>query len=115
LAYASCKVSSGGYACAVADTSIQVWVEAVARAWAGAWAAGIQCDDKCFVEIEAVVEVVGKILADAATDAYAFVCGGVSLGCVPSHCIRCMHNIFCHKPFGPHCLLNFVSICTQVV
>jgi hypothetical protein len=65
--------------CASADTSISVWAQAVARAWAGLWAAGIQCDDKCFVEIEAVVDSVGTILVDAATEAYAFLCGGMSL------------------------------------
>jgi hypothetical protein len=65
-----------------------VWIEAVARSWAGAWAAGIQCDDKCFVEIEAVVDSVGSVLVDAVTDAYAFVCGGVSL----TH----LHLISCH-------------------
>jgi hypothetical protein len=51
----------------------------VARSWAGAWAAGIQCDDKCFVDIEAVVDSVGTVLVDAVTEAYAFVCGGASL------------------------------------
>jgi hypothetical protein len=78
-AYVDCQVSDGGYVCASADTSISVWVQAVARAWAGLWAAGIQCDDKCFVEIEAVVDSVGTILVDAATEAYAFLCGGTSL------------------------------------
>jgi hypothetical protein len=56
-----------------------VWIQAVARAWAGAWAAGIQCDDKCFGHIDVVAESVGSVLVDAVTDAYAFVCGGAFL------------------------------------
>jgi hypothetical protein len=78
-AYVNCQVSEGGYTCASADSSISVWIQAVARAWAGAWAAGIQCDDKCFVDIDVVVDSVGSVLVDAVTDAYAFVCGGAFL------------------------------------
>jgi hypothetical protein len=87
FAYANCKVDEGGFACASAGTSIRVWVEAVARAFAGAWALALQCDDRCFVDVDVVVSSVGTVLADAATDAYATLCGGMSRGSTVRLCI----------------------------
>jgi hypothetical protein len=78
LAYANCSVDEGGYVCVLTFTSISAWVEAVVRAWAEAWAVAIDCQDRCFVDVEAVVDAVGKILVDAATEAYAFLCEGAS-------------------------------------
>jgi hypothetical protein len=77
-AYSTCRLDDGGYACAISGTSISAWVEAVVRTWAEAWAVAIECKDSCFVDVEAVVDAVGKIQVDAATDAYAFLCSGTS-------------------------------------
>jgi hypothetical protein len=112
LAYASCTVDDGGYVCAIAGTSISVWVEAVVRAWAEAWAVAIECKDSCFVEVEAVVDVVGKILVDAATDAYAFMCGGtcpVSSALMISLVLSC-HGVFLVKRYAR----AFVYVCYPI-
>jgi hypothetical protein len=74
-AFASCSAAEGGWLCAEAGTSLSVWVEAVVRSWAGAWAGAYTCKDTCTVEIEAVVKAVTHILVDAASSAYAVVCG----------------------------------------
>jgi hypothetical protein len=78
LAYVNCFSSiDGGYVCAEAGTSISVWVGAVAKAWAGAWARAVTCVDTCKVSVDVVVEAVGHILVDAATDAYVGLCASV--------------------------------------
>jgi hypothetical protein len=78
VAYVDCFVSEGGYVCADASTTISVWVGAVAKAWAGAWARAVTCVDTCKVSVDVVVEAVGHILVDAATEAYVGLCAGVS-------------------------------------
>jgi hypothetical protein len=75
IAYVDCAADEGGWLCAASGSSISVWVEAVARAWAGVWAGAYTCTENCEVEIEIVVEAVAHILVDAATSAYASVCG----------------------------------------
>jgi hypothetical protein len=77
LAYAHCEVDTGGYVCASASSSISVWVDAVARAWAEAWAVAIQCKNRCSLNVEDAVDAVGTILVKAATDAYTYLCTGV--------------------------------------
>jgi hypothetical protein len=77
LAYVNCFSSDGGYVCGETGTSIAIWVGAVAKAWAGAWARAVTCPDKCTVSVDVVVEAVGHILVDAATDAYVGLCAGV--------------------------------------
>jgi hypothetical protein len=76
LAYVNCFSSDGGFVCGAASSEISVWVGATARAWAGAWARAVTCTDKCNVSVDVVVEAVGKILVDAATDAIVSLCGG---------------------------------------
>jgi hypothetical protein len=76
VAFADCFLTEGGYLCGEAGTSISVWVAAVAKAWAGAWARAVTCRDKCNIEVDKVVEAVGHILVDAATDAYVELCAG---------------------------------------
>jgi hypothetical protein len=46
------------------------------QAFAVGWAAAYSCKDDCIVEAEAATEAVGNILATAAAEAYAGVCGG---------------------------------------
>jgi hypothetical protein len=78
LAYVNCRVDDGGYVCASADSSVSVWVDAVAQAWASSWSAAITCKDKCKVNVDSAVDAVGTILVDAATKAYTDICAGVS-------------------------------------
>jgi hypothetical protein len=99
--------------CAIAGTSIEVWVEAVVRAWAEGWAVAIQCEEKCIVEVEAVVESVGKILVDAATDAYAFLCDGAFL--VTVHIVMLLmkscHGVILLQPYAWQFVLVESSPC----
>jgi hypothetical protein len=97
-AYADC-IADGGWFCADASTSLSVWVEAVVRAWAGGWAGAYTCTDTCSVEIEVVVESVTHILVDAATSAYAYVCGD---GAPPCSCSCASELLSC---------LNIYSAC----
>jgi hypothetical protein len=77
LAYPDCSTDEGGYICESVTFSASFWVEAAVRAWAGAWARAVTCPDKCTVSVDVVVEAVGHILVDAATDAYVGLCRGV--------------------------------------
>jgi hypothetical protein len=96
LAYANCKVYTGGYVCTSASSSVSVWMEAVAQAWAEAWAVAIQCKTRCSLNVEDVVDAVGKILVEAASDAYAYLCAGAPP--VPMDSItllpQCRHGAF---------------------
>jgi hypothetical protein len=77
LAFPACLTDEGSYLCTVAGSSVSIWVGAVVRAWAGAWARAVTCPDTCKVSVDVIVEAVGHILVDAATDAYVGLCAGM--------------------------------------